>query len=333
MFKFKRLRLAFVLTIVMLLLLSMTSGAQKVFKLPHSHSGETPTTLGCYYFADRIEELTDGEIKIEVFIGGVLGSEMETMEQLLEGTIEMNRVSATNLGESVAPMMDIFGIPYLFKNEQHFLNVIHGDIGRELAATCENYGVKLLTYFYTGSRSVYNKVRPINTPDDLKGLKIRVMGSELMINTMKALGASPTTTAYSEVYSALQTGVIDGGENPPASVVDMSFYEVADYYSLNEHFTIPDVIVMSKEVWDDLEPLHKAIFLRVARETEIYVHELVTKALKESLEIIEESGTKVNTVSDENKALFIEKVKPIHEELKAKGTFCGYIERIQSIAE
>jgi TRAP-type C4-dicarboxylate transport system substrate-binding protein len=131
----------------------------------------------------------------------------------------------------------------------------------------------------------------------------------------------------------LQTGVIDGGENPPASVVDMSFYEVADYYSLNEHFTIPDLIVMSKEVWDDLEPVHKAIFLRVARETEMYVHELVTKALKESLEIIEESGTKVNTVSDENKALFIEKVKPIHEELKASGTFGGYIERIQSIAD
>jgi len=303
MFKFKRFKLTFVLTIVMLLLLSMTSGAQKVFRMAHNHSGETPTTLGCRYFADRIEELTDGEIKIDVFIGGVLGSEMETMEQLLEGTIEMNRVSPINLGEFV-PMMGIFGVPYLFKNEQHFLNVIHGDIGRELATTCENYGVKLLSYFYTGSRSIYNRVRPINKPEDLEGLKIRVMGSELMIETMKALGASPTTTAYSEVYSAL-----------------------------NEHFTIPDLIVMSKEVWDDLEPLHKAIFLRVSRETEIYVQELVTTTLKEALKIIAESGTKVNTVSDENKALFIEKVAPIHEELKTKGTFGGYIERIQSIAD
>jgi len=310
----------------------MTSGAQKVFRMPHDHAGETPTTLGLYYFADRIEELTDGEIKIEVFIGGVLGSEVETMEQLLEGTIEMNRISATRLGE-FNPIMDIFSIPYLFRNEQHFLNVVHGDVGRELAATCENHGVKLLSYFYTGSRSIYNKVRPINRPEDLEGLKIRVMGSELMIETMKALGASPTTTAYSEVYSALQTGVIDGAENPPASVVDMSFYEVADYYSLNEHFTIPDVIVMSKEIWDELEPMHKAIFLRVARETELYVQELVTQALKDSLEIIEESGTKVNTLSDENKALFIEKVKPIHEELKASGIFGGYIERIQSVSE
>ena len=332
MFKFKRFKLTFVLTIIMLLLLSMTSGAQKVFRMAHNHSGETPTTLGCYYFADRVEELTDGEIKIEVFIGGVLGSEVETMEQLLEGTIEMNRISATRLGE-FNPIMDIFSIPYLFRNEQHFLNVVHGDVGRELAATCENHGVKLLSYFYTGSRSIYNKVRPINRPEDLEGLKIRVMGSELMIETMKALGASPTTTAYSEVYSALQTGVIDGAENPPASVVDMSFYEVADYYSLNEHFTIPDVIVMSKEIWDELEPMHKAIFLRVARETELYVQELVTQAIKDSLEIIEESGTKVNTLSDENKALFIEKVKPIHEELKASGIFGGYIERIQSVSE
>jgi tripartite ATP-independent transporter DctP family solute receptor len=332
MFKTKRFKLTFILIITILLLMPMTIGAEKVFRMAHNHSGETPTTLGCYYFADRVEELTDGEIKIEVFIGGVLGSELETMEQLLEGTIEMNRVSPINLGE-FAPMMGIFGVPYLFKNEQHFLDVAHGDIGRELAATCENYGVKLLSYFYTGSRSIYNRVRPINRPEDLKGLKIRVMGSELMIETMKVLGASPTTTAYSEVYSALQTGVIDGGENPPASVVDMSFYEVADYYSLNEHFTIPDLIVMSKEVWDDLEPVHKAIFLRVARETEIYVHELVVEALQESLDFIAESGVKVNTVSDENKTLFIEKVKPIHEELKASGTFGGYIERIQSIAD
>lgn len=330
MFKFKRFKLTFFLTIIMLLLLSMTSFAQMVFRMPHSHSGDTPTTLGLYYFADRIEELTDGEIKIEVFIGGVLGSEVETMEQLLEGTIEMNRVSATRLGE-FSPIMDIFSVPYLFRNEEHCLNVIHGDVGRELAATCENYGVKLLTYFYTGSRSIYNTVRPINTPDDLKGLKIRVMGSKLMLDTMRILGASPTTTAYAEVYTALQTGVIDGGENPPASVVDMSFYEVADYYSLNEHFTIPDVIVISKEVWDELEPMHKAIFLRVSRETEKYVQELVTTALKEALEIIEESGTKVNTITDENKALFIEKVAPIHEELKEKGTFGGYIERIQSV--
>lgn len=310
----------------------MTSFAQMVFRMPHSHSGDTPTTLGLYYFADRIEELTDGEIKIEVFIGGVLGSEVETMEQLLEGTIEMNRISATRLGE-FSPIMDIFSVPYLFRNEEHCLNVIHGDVGRELAATCENYGVKLLTYFYTGSRSIYNTVRPINTPDDLEGLKIRVMGSELMLDTMRILGASPTTTAYSEVYTALQTGVIDGGENPPASVVDMSFYEVADYYSLNEHFTIPDVIVISKEVWDELEPMHKAIFLRVSRETEKYVQELVTTALKEALEIIEESGTKVNTITDENKALFIEKVAPIHEELKEKGTFGGYIDRIQSVTD
>jgi tripartite ATP-independent transporter DctP family solute receptor len=332
MFKPRSFKLTVILIIAILLLMPMTIGAEKVFKMPHSHSGETPTTLGCYYFADRVEELTNGEIKIEVFIGGVLGSEVETMEQMLEGTIEMNRVSATNLAE-FAPMMDIFSIPYLFKNEQHFLDVVHGDIGQELGVTCENQGVKVLSYFYTGSRSIYNRVRPINKPEDLEGLKIRVMGSELMINTMKALGASPTTTAYSEVYSALQTGVIDGGENPPASVVDMSFYEVADYYSLNEHFTIPDMIIMSKEVWDELEPLHKAIFLRVARETEIYVHELVVEALQESLEFIEESGVKVNTVSDENKALFIEKVAPIHEEIKASGTFGGYIERIQSIAK
>ncbi len=328
MFKFKRFKLTFFLTIVFFLLLSMTVLAQMEFKVATNHAGNTPATLGLYYFADRIEELTDGEIKIEVFIGGVLGSEVETMEQLLEGTIEMNRVSATRLGR-FNPIMDVFSVPYLFRNEEHCLNVIHGDVGRELAVTCENYGVKLLTYFYTGSRSIYNTVRPINTPEDLKGLKIRVMGSELMLNTMKILGASPTTTAYAEVYTALQTGVIDGGENPPASVVDMSFYEVADYYSLNEHFAIPDVIVISKEVWDELTPIHKAIFLRVSRETEKYVQELVTTALKEALEIIIESGTKVNTITDENKALFIEKVAPLHKELK--GTFGGYIERIQSV--
>ncbi len=328
MFKFKRFKLTFFLTIVFFLLLSITVLAQMEFKVATNHAGNTPATLGLYYFADRIEELTDGEIKINVHIGGVLGTEVETMEQLAAGALELNRVCTAHLSV-FNPLMDIFSIPYLFKDQEHYLNVIYGGVGRELAATCENSGMKFLVWIYAGARSFFNNVRPINTPDDLEGLKIRVMASDIMLKTISTLGGSPTAMTYSEVYSALQTGVIDGAENSPISLDDKSFYEVVDYYSLDEHMMIPDVIVMNLEDWNELEPLHKAIFLRVSEETQQYILEEWMAREEKSLEKIKEEGTIVNTITAENKALFIEKVAPLHKELK--GTFGGYIERIQSV--
>ena len=328
MFKFKRFKLTFFLTIVFFLLLSMTCFAQMEFKVATNHAGNTPATKGLYYFADRIEELTDGEIKISVHIGGVLGTEVETMEQLTAGALELNRVCTAHLSV-FNPLMDIFSIPYLFKNQEHYLNVIFGGVGRELAATCENSGMKFLVWIYAGARSFFNNVRPINTPDDLEGLKIRVMASDIMLKTISTLGGSPTAMTYAEVYGALQTGVIDGAENSPISVDDKSFYEVVKYYSLDEHMMIPDVIVMNLEVWNKLDPLHKAIFLRVSEETQQYILEEWMAREEKSLERIKESGMKVNTITDENKALFIEKVALLHKELK--GTFGGYIERIQSV--
>jgi tripartite ATP-independent transporter DctP family solute receptor len=328
MFKFKRFKLTFVLTIVMLVLLSMTVFAQTEFRVATNHTGDTPATKGLYYFRDRIAELTDGEIQLKVYTGAVLGSEVETIEQTIGGAIEMNRVCTAHLS-AFNPIMDIFSIPFLFKNKEHYLNVINGQIGQELAATCENSGFKLLVWVDGGARSFYNNERPINHPDDIKGLKIRVMTSDIMLRTIRMLDASPTTTAYAEVYSALQTGVIDGAENSPISVYDMSHYEVAKYFSLDEHMMIPDVIIISLDVWNKLDPLHKAYFLRVSEETQKYIQEEWAKTERVSLEKIKESGTEVNTISDENKALFIEKLAPLHEELK--GTFGGYIDRIQSV--
>jgi len=311
----------------MLLLLSMTCFAEMEFKVATNHAGNTPATKGLYYFADRIEELTDGEIKISVHTGGVLGTEVETMEQLTAGALELNRVCTAHLSV-FNPLMDIFSIPYLFRNQEHYLNVIFGGVGRELAATCENSGMKFLVWIYAGARSFFNNVRPINTPDDLEGLKIRVMASDIMLKTISTLGGSPTAMTYSEVYSALQTGVIDGAENSPISMDDKSFYEVVKYFSLDEHMMIPDVVVMNLEDWNKLEPLHKAIFLRVSEETQQYILEEWMAREDKSLETIKD-GAIVNTITEENKALFIEKVAPLHEELK--GTFGGYIERIQSV--
>jgi tripartite ATP-independent transporter DctP family solute receptor len=330
MLKFKRIKLTILLTVILSLLLSMPVLAQIEMRVATNHAGDTPATKGLYYFRDRIAELTEGEIQISVHTGGTLGTEVETMEQLQSGALELNRVCTAHLSV-FNPLMDIFSIPFLFRDQEHYLNVIFGGIGRELAATCENSNFKFLVWIYAGSRSFFNNVRPINTPDDLEGLKIRVMASEIMLETIRTLGASPTATAYAEVYSALQTGIIDGAENSPPSVYDMSHYEVAKYYSLDEHMMIPDVIVMNLDEWNKLEPVHKAIFLRVSEETQQYILEEWMKVEEEALEKIKESGTEVNTITDENKLLFIEKVAPLHDKLR--GTFAGYIDRMMSVAD
>jgi len=330
MIKARNLRLMILLSFIIVMLLSMTVLAGTVFKVATNHSGLTPATKGLYYFNDRISELTNGEIKLKIYEGAVLGDEVEEIEQCLAGTIEMTRVCTGHLC-NFTPMLDIFSVPYLFKNKEQYLKVINGQIGRELAATCENSGYKLLVWVDGGSRSFYNNVRPINTPEDLKGLKIRVMSSDVMLQSIKALGASPTTTSYSEVYSALQTGVIDGAENSPICVDDMKHYEVCKYYSLDEHMMIPDTIIINLDAWNSLTSIQKAAFLQVSEETQKYIQKEWTIREKISLDAIKESGTAVNAITDENKKLFIEKVEFLQEKLDK--TFSGYIERIKSLTD
>ena len=294
-------------------------------RLAYDQPVTTPKAKGFNFFADRIKELTNGQIIITNYPNAVLGHPKENAEQVQAGALEMFTISCADLAMFV-PIMDVFSIPYLFRDKEHYWKVLDGEVGREIAEYTEEAGMKLLFWVDAGARSFYNNVRPIYTPDDLKGLKVRVMSSDVMIKTMEAFGASPTTVAFSEVYSALQTEVIDGAENNPPSVDKMKHNEVAKYYSLDEHMMIPDTLVISLDVWNKLTKEQQDIFIKISKETQEFVKKEWAKQEVEGLKRISVT-TKINLIPD--KSAFIEAVKPLQESLSPK--FEGYIEKIQAV--
>jgi len=294
-------------------------------KIAGDQPAAAPGEKGYSFFADRIKEETDGQIIITVYPNAVLGDNQELIEQVQAGVLEMSTASCGWLS-SFVPIMDIFSLPYLFRDKEHYWKVLDGEVGREIADYVEEAGMKLLFWVDAGARSFYNNERPINTPDDLKGLKIRVMGSDIMIKTMKAFGASPTTTAFAEVYSALQTGIIDGAENNSPSIHMMKHNEVAKYYSLDEHMMIPDSLLISLNVWNRLTDEQKDIFIKVSKEAQEFVKEEWARQEEEALEVIRET-TKVNLIPD--KSAFIKAVEHLQEELSPK--FEGYVEKIKAV--
>ncbi len=304
-----------------------TEGAGKVttLKISTNHSEATPASKGLAVFASEIEELTEGSVKGEIFYSSVLGSEREVMEQLKVGAVDLTHVSAGFLSAFV-PIVDVFNVPYVFRSGEHYWNVLTGEVGAEIIQAIEDAGYKFLYWEESGSRSFYNNVRPIYTPDDVKGLKIRVMGSEVMLETMTTLGANPTTTAFAEVYNALQTGVIDGAENNSISVSSMKHNEVAKYYSLNEHMRIPDLVLMSTDSWNALSDAQKDAFLDAAQTAQDFVIEEWNRQESAAYDIIRET-TEINEVAD--KTIWVDAVAELHEKLSPK--FGGMIEKIKAV--
>ncbi len=285
----------------------------------------TPPTMGYEFLSGRIKEMTGGEIDIGVFPSGMLGSEREVVEQVRAGAVEIVHVSAGFLGAFVKSV-DVFNVPYLFRDHAHYWKVMTGPVGQRIAADIDQYGAKLLMWVEGGSRSFYNNVRPITKPEDLVGLKIRVMGSPVMIQTMKSLGANPTTTAYAEVYSALQTKVIDGAENSPTSVASMKHNEVARYFSLNEHMKIPDLLIMGNVSWNKLSDKDREVFKKAAAEAQEFCKKEWYRQESINLEACKKTMI-INEIPD--KTAFINAVKPLHEELRSK--FGDLIDQIKAI--
>ena len=287
----------------------------------------TPATEGYKYFSQKLKENTKGGIDLGVFPAGQLGAEREVTEQVKAGALEFAHVSAGFLGAFV-PTIDVFNVPYLFRSHDHYWKMLSGPIGDGLKADVEKWGARLSFYVDGGSRSFYNNTRPITKPEDLKGLKIRVMGSPVMIKTMQFLGASPTTTAYAEVYSALQTKVIDGAENSPNSVASMKHNEVAKFFSLNEHMKIPDIVLMSNVAWNKLDAAGKDAVKKSEGEAQAWVRTEWARQEGLSLEACRKTMT-INEVPD--KSAFITAVLPLHTDPELVAKFGDLIERIKAI--
>ncbi|TRD22010.1 TRAP transporter substrate-binding protein [Palleronia caenipelagi] len=265
------------------------------------------------WFADQIAAADVG-LKIEVLDGAQLGGERDYIEGMMLGSIQMAQVSTAPLSGFI-PQFDLFSLPYLIRDTDHFKNVVNGPVGEEFSALAEERGIKILAWFDNGYRNVFNKVRPINTPDDLDGLKIRVMESPLMVNTVNAMGGSATPMSYSELYTALEQGVLDGGENAAGNVLNDKFYEVSGYYSLTQHFRPPGVVAISMATWNGLDEAQQAAITEQAAALQEYEIELTGQVGAEALEELKAKGMEIN---EADVASFRDRMGPVYEDFKEK---------------
>ena len=223
----------------------------RIIRLGHGLSTSHSVHKGMVYFGEKLEEISGGKLKVQIYPSQQLGTERQCLELLQIGSLDMTKVSAGVL-ENFSPSIKVFGIPYIFRDKEHTFRVLDGPIGDELLAGTEKYWLKGLGYYDSGSRSFYTIDKPIDKPNDLEGLKIRVMESQTAIDMVKSFGGSPTPISWGELYTSLQQGVVDGAENNPPSFYLSRHYEVCKYYIIDEHTVLPDVVLMSTHIWKTL---------------------------------------------------------------------------------
>jgi tripartite ATP-independent transporter DctP family solute receptor len=259
-----------------------SAAAQMTLKAADVHPAGYPTVAAVESMGKKIEAATKGKIKFQLFPGSVLGGEKEMIEQTQVGAIQVLRTSIGPLG-TVTPELNIFNMPFVFRDVNHMRAVIDGPIGQELLDKVSASPNKLiaLAWMDGGARSLYTK-KPVKTIADLKGQKIRMMGNPLFVDTMNAMGGNGISMGYGEVFTALQTGVIDGAENNPPTLYTANHFKAgAKYYSQTNHLIIPEILVMSKVAWDKLSPEEQALFKRTGREAQMEQRALWDKAVAE----------------------------------------------------
>jgi tripartite ATP-independent transporter DctP family solute receptor len=297
-----------------------------VLRLAETHPQDYPTTKGDYEFARLVKERSGGRIQIEVYYGSQLGQEKAVIEQVQFGAIDMTRVSISPVA-SFVPKLNAFQMPYLYRDEAHQWKVLKGDIGKSLLASLEPFGFIGLGWFEAGSRNFYNSKRPINKPEDLKGLKIRVQESELMMGLVSAFGAVPTPMAYGEVYSALQTGVVDGAENNWPSYYSTSHYEVAKYFCLDEHTRVPEIIIGSKISLGRLSKADQDLIKQAAMDAIDYQRAEWAKYEQISIDKVKAGGAQITYIGD--KTEWQKLMEPLYK--KQSKEIQDFVKQIQAV--
>lgn len=275
-----------------------------VLTLAHGLSETHTVHIAMTEFAEKVEERTNVRIQVKIFPNGQLGSENENMEQLMAGVISMTKVSAPGLA-TYNEAYHTFGLPYVFDDTQDFYHVMDSDQMQDFFLSTGEDGFVTLTYYTSGARSFYTKDKAIRTPADLKGLKIRVQDMKSQTDMMKALGGIPVAMAYGDVYTSLQTGIIDGTENNETALTTGKHGEICKVYSTDQHAMIPDVMVMSAKVWRGISPEDQQIILEAAHES-TESHKIAWDSAID--EAIEEAKAQMNVtfVDDVDKEAFRE---------------------------
>ena len=299
----------------------------EVLKLAHGLDPSHPVHQAMVYMADRCKEISKGKLSIDIYPSGQLGSEQQCVELLQIGSLAITKVSAAVM-ESFTEDFKVLGLPYVFRSKEHSFKVLDGEIGDELLLSTEPFWIRGLCFFDAGSRSFYTIDTPINHPDDLKGLKIRVMKSITAMEMVKAQGGSPTPISWGELYTALQSGVVDGAENNPPSFYTSHHYEVCKYYCLNEHTMVPDVLIIGLKAWGKLSEQERTWLQQAADESVPVQRELWAASEKESLEIVEEAGV---TIIYPDKEPFSQKVTELLESYQENERLYELITRIRAV--
>jgi tripartite ATP-independent transporter DctP family solute receptor len=299
-----------------------------VIKLGHGLEPTHSVHLGMVYMGERLHEKSGGSMRIDIYPSQQLGSERELVELLQIGSVGMAKVSAAVL-ESFVPSFSVFGIPYLFADQAHRDRVLMSDVGRDLLASTTKARVRGITYYDSGTRSFYTKNRPVHGPEDLVGLKIRVQESPTAFRMVQVLGGSPTPIAWGELYTALQQGVVDGAENNPPSFYLSRHYEVCKFYTLDEHTTVPDVLLINNNLWADLSPQQRAWLQEAADESFVHQMALWKISTEESLAAVEAAGVEIIRPDISR---FAAQVQPMHEEFRRDPVLRDYMDRIAALA-
>jgi tripartite ATP-independent transporter DctP family solute receptor len=284
----------------------------RVIKLGHGLGIAHPVHEAMLHMAELLEEKSEGKMKLKIYPNQQLGSERELVELLQIGSLGMTKVSSAVV-ESFAPKLQILSLPYLFRDDEHKKKVLGSEIGKQLLLDGEDFWFRGLTYYDAGNRSFYTKNKPVESPEDLKGLKIRVMESNMATNMVRSFGGSPTPVSYGELYTALQQGIVDGAENNPPSLYTSRHYEVCKFYSINEHLAIPDMIIISTKVWKLLSDQEKEWLQAAADESAVYQYKIWEESVAFSLAEMEKAGVQISYPDQEQ---FREAVEGMYDAIK-----------------
>ena len=309
---------------------SLPAAAQQktVLKASDVHAAGYPTVVAVESLGKKLEQATNGRVSVQMYPAMQLGGEKEAIEQAQIGAIAFARVSVGALGP-VVDDLNVFNMPYVFRNTAHMQQVIDGPIGQELLDKVTNSGKGLigLCWMDAGARNFYDTKKPIKTVADLKGLKIRVIGNPIFVDMANAMGGNGVAMGYDQVFSALQTGVVDGAENNPPSYVFDNHFQVAKFYTIDEHLIVPEMLVFSKKAWDAMSKEDQASLLKFAKEAQQEERKLWEAYEKQAMDKAKAAGIQIIQVSDTDKKAFQDAVKPVWDKYGPK--YAATVKRIQ----
>lgn len=299
-------------------------------RLADSDDKEYPLAMASQYFSDYLKKATNGAVSVECFFAGTLGEEPDTVESLNLGLLEMTRISC-GAAAAYVPELDIFNLPFLFENEEHFWRVLDGEVGQIYEDLFEKNNLKLITFYFEGIRNMFSTKSCITSVAEIKGVKVRTMGAQSIQDAFSAMGALPVPMNSGEVYTSLSQGVIDACENNYSSITDHMWYEAAPYFSNTNHLMVPCVMLCSLDYWNSLQPETQTIIMEAADAARDYANEIFADLEQEAFDKIIASGAEYKELTDDARMEFTVACEPVYDKYRAIGLNKEIFDIIESL--